>query len=260
MGNFPNSDRKIKSCPLRLKIGTHGILEVLIPNPKLDFWNSDPKIHFWANFGSKIQICSFCLKIGAPSISRMVIPNPNLGFWNFDPKIHFWANLGPKGQIFLFCLNIGTHDISRMLILIPTLVFWISNPNFLFGEIWVKKVKVAQFGWKLAHRVSRQCWFLFRHYFFQFSTHDPFLDNLVPKNSKLFILTKNWHAWYIEDADSYSNLVFWITNPKSIFGQIWAEKVKIVQFDWKLAHTHIHTQYLEDVDSYFDISFLRFQT
>ena len=116
----PNLGRKIKSCPFWLKTDTHGILEVLIPNPDLDFWNSDPKIHFWANLGPKIQSCPFCLKIGAPSI-------------------------------------------SRMLILIPTLVFWISNPNFLFGQIWAKKVKVVQFGWKLAHRVSRRCWFLFRH-------------------------------------------------------------------------------------------------
>ena len=55
-------------------------------------------------------------------------------------------------------------------------------------------------------------------------------------------------------------IVFWIANPKSIFGQIWAQKVKAVFFAWELAHKHIHAQYLEDVDSYFDISFLKFQT
>ena len=66
---FPNLGRKIKSCPFWLKIGTHGNLEVLVPNPDLDFWNSDP-IHFWANLGPKIQSCPFCLKIGAHSISR----------------------------------------------------------------------------------------------------------------------------------------------------------------------------------------------
>ena len=55
-------------------------------------------------------------------------------------------------------------------------------------------------------------------------------------------------------------IVFWIPNPRSTFGQIWAEKVKTVCFVWKLAQTHMHTQYLEDVDSYFDISFLKFQT
>ena len=73
----PNLGQKIKSCPFWLKIGTHGILEVLIPNPDLDFWNSDLKIHFWANLGPKIQSCPFCLKIGTYSISRMSIPNPD---------------------------------------------------------------------------------------------------------------------------------------------------------------------------------------
>ena len=53
-------------------------------------------------------------------------------------------------------------------------------------------------------------------------------------------------------------LVFWIANSKSIFGKIWTEKVKVVCFAWNLAHPHIHTQYLEDVDYYFDISFLKF--
>ena len=56
-----NLGRKIKSCLFWLKIGTHGILEVLIPNPDLDFWNSNPKIHFWANLGPKIQ--SFVWKL-----------------------------------------------------------------------------------------------------------------------------------------------------------------------------------------------------
>ena len=64
----PNLGRKTKSCLFWLKIGTHGILEVLIPNPGLDFWNSDPKIHFWANLCPKIQSCLFFLN----SISRIV--------------------------------------------------------------------------------------------------------------------------------------------------------------------------------------------
>ena len=145
-----------------LKIGTHGILEVLISNPDLDFWNSALKIHFWAKLSPKIQSCPFCLKIGAHYISRMLIPNPDLDFWNFDPKIHFWANLDPKIQSCPFCLKIGTHGISRMLILIPTLVFWISNPNFLFGQIWAKKVKVVHFNWKLVHMVSWKCRFWIR--------------------------------------------------------------------------------------------------
>ena len=141
----PNLGQKIKSSSFWLKIGTHGILEVLIPNPDLDFKNFDPKIYFWVNLGSKIQSFLFCLKVGTHSISRILIPNPDLDFWNLDPTIHFWANLGPKIQGCPFCLKIGTHGISRMLILIPTLVFCISNPNFLFGQIWAKKFKVVCF-------------------------------------------------------------------------------------------------------------------
>ena len=158
----PNLGRKIKSCPFWLKISKHGILEVLIPNPDLDLWNSDPKIHFWANLYPKIQSYPVCLKIGAHYISRMLILNPHLDFWNFDPKIHFCTNLGPKTQSCLFCLKIGIHVISRILILIPTLVFSISNPNFLFGQIWAIKVKFVHFAWKLAHFVSWGCGFLFQ--------------------------------------------------------------------------------------------------
>ena len=157
-----NLELNIKNCPFWPKIGTHGILEVLIPNPGLDFWNSNSKIHFWANLGPKIKNCPFCLKIGAPSISRILILNLDLDFWNFDPKIHFWANLGTQTQSCPFCLKIATHGISRMLILIPTLVSWISNPNFLFGQIWAKKVKFVHFAWKLAHLVSWGCGFLFQ--------------------------------------------------------------------------------------------------
>ena len=74
----PNLGRKIKNCPFWLKIGTHDILEVLSPNPDLDLWNSDPKIHFWANLGPKIQKCPFCLK-----------------FW---PQNLFLGKFGPKNS------------------------------------------------------------------------------------------------------------------------------------------------------------------
>ena len=102
----------------------------------------------WAispNLDRKNKSCSFWLKIGTQGILEVLIPNPDLDFWNFDSKIHFWANLGPKIKSCPFGLKIGTHGISSMLILIATLVFWISNPNFLFGQIWAKKVKVVRF-------------------------------------------------------------------------------------------------------------------
>ena len=55
-------------------------------------------------------------------------------------------------------------------------------------------------------------------------------------------------------------IAFWIANPRSPYEQIWTEKVKAVCFAWKLAHTHMHKQNIKDVDSYFVISFLKFQT
>ena len=93
-------------------------------------------------------------------------------------------------------------------------------------------------------------------------------------------------------------LVFWILNPKSIAGQIWIEKVKVVRLAWKLAHMvslgcwclfqHYFSEfpilnlflskfgpkkskfsvlsenwnawYFEDTDSYSKINFLNFKT
>ena len=143
------------------------------------------------------------------------IPNPDFNFWNSDPRIHFWVNLGWKSQSFSFFLKIDTYGILMMLILIPKLVFWISDPKYIFGKTWTKKVNVAQFGRKLAHGVSRRCWFLFQRYFFELPTLNPFFGK---------------------------------------FG------LKTVYFAWKMAHSHIHKQYLKDVDCYFDISFPKFQT
>ena len=57
----PNLGQKILSSLFWRKIGTHGTLEVQIPNPYLDFWNSDPKILFWANLGWKSQSFSWIL-------------------------------------------------------------------------------------------------------------------------------------------------------------------------------------------------------
>ena len=131
-----------------------------------------------------------------------------LRFVKFRPQIPSLGKFRSKNQSYPFFLKIGAHGILKMLILIPTLVFWISDPQSIFGKTWTKKVKVVQFGWKLSHRVSRRCWFLFQHYFSQFSILNSFLDKFGSKNPKLLILTKNWHTWYIEDADSYFDNIF----------------------------------------------------
>ena len=88
----PNLDQKIQSCPFWLKIGPHGILEALIPNPDLHFWNSDPKIYFCANLSPKSWGCLFCLKIGTDSISNILILIPTLVFWISNSKFLFGQN------------------------------------------------------------------------------------------------------------------------------------------------------------------------
>ena len=57
-----------------------GLLEMLTLNPHLEFSNSDPKIHIWANLGRKSQSCPFSLKIGTHDILMMLILNPTLVF------------------------------------------------------------------------------------------------------------------------------------------------------------------------------------
>ena len=100
-----------------------------------------------------------------------------------------------------------------------TLVFWLSNPKSIFGQIWTKKVKVIRFARKLAHMVSRGCWFLFQHLFSEFPILNLFLGKFGPKKSKLSVLSENWHAWYLEDTDSYSEFNFLNFKLKFIFGQ-----------------------------------------
>ena len=62
--------------------------------------------------------------------------------------------------------------------------------------------------------------------FLKFQPQKLFLGKFWSKKSKLFVLPENWHTEYLEDADSYCDISFLISNPKSISGQIWAEKVK----------------------------------
>ena len=121
-----------------------------------------------------------------------------------------------------------------MLILIPTLVFWISNPNFLFGQIWVKKIKVVCFNWKLEHMISRGCWVLFQHWFYEFPTLNSFLSKFGPKKSKLFVLSKSWHTWYLEDADAYFNICFLNFELKIYFWPNLGQKSQICLFCLKI--------------------------
>ena len=191
----------------------------------------------------------------------------------------FLGKFGPKSQGCPFFLKISTRGISKMLLLIPTLAFWIYNPKSIFGQIWAKKVKVVHFGWKLAHIVSCGCPFLFRHYFFQFPTLNPFLSKFGPKKSKLFVLPENWHLEYLKDVDSYSDTSFganlvWKSQSCLLCLKIGTHTYSPHKHTCTHTHTHTHThahthtntrtrterEYLGDAISYFDISFLKFQT
>ena len=138
----PNLGQKIKSCPFWLKIGTHGILEVLIPNPDLDFWNSDPKIHFWANLGPKIQKCLFCLKIGTHGISDADSESgPRfLKFWPQNPFLgKFWLK---KSMLLVFLENWHAWHLDDA-DSYPNISFLNCQPlNLFFGKFGLEKSKL----------------------------------------------------------------------------------------------------------------------
>ena len=95
-----------------------------------------------------------------------------------------------------------------------------------------------------------------------------------PKNSKLSILTENWRSWYLWGVDSESGLRFLKFRPQDPFLGKLVQKVKVVRFTWKLAHSvprgcwflfqhefsEIPNLNVKDADFYSDISFLKFQT
>ena len=90
----------------------HGILEVQIPNPDLDFWNSEPNIHFWVNLGRKSQSCLVWLKIGTQSVSAMLIPIPTLFFSVSNPKSFFGQIWAEKFKVVYFDWKL-THMVYR---------------------------------------------------------------------------------------------------------------------------------------------------
>ena len=75
------------------------------------------------------------------------------------------------------------------------------------------------------------------------------------KNSKLSILTENWHTGYPEGADSKPRLRFLKFRPQNPFlrkFRLKKSKLFVLPKNW-------HTWYLEDPDSYSNVSFLNFQ-
>ena len=88
------------------------MLEVQIPNPHLDFWNSNHKIHFWANLGRKSQKCSFFLKISMHGTLTMLILIPTLVFWISNPRSIFGQIWAKKVKVVCFDWKL-VHMLSR---------------------------------------------------------------------------------------------------------------------------------------------------
>ena len=81
------------------------------------------------------------------------------------------------------------------------------------------------------------------------------MDKFGEKNAKWLILTKNWHTWYIKDADSYSDNIFFellTLNPFLAKFGLKKSMLSSLAENW-------HTECLEDVDFCSDISFFSFQ-
>ena len=111
-----------------------------------------PCTHLHPAPSTSTQLISTSTQLHSPPPSSLQHPQQYL-----NQNIVISPNLGQKIKSCPFFLKIGTHGILTMLILIPALVFWISDTKSIFGQIWSKKVKVVQFGWKLVRRVSRRC-------------------------------------------------------------------------------------------------------
>ena len=183
------------------------------------------------NLGRKSQRCPFCRNIGTQSDLEDVDFYSHISFQDFQLLFNFWTNLGRKSQSCPFYLKINTQSISRMLILIPALLSWISNPNSIYGQISSENVARCRRTQSDLEDVD-----FYSHISFQnFQLLFNFWTNLGRKSQSCpFCLRIGTHG-ISRMLILLLTLVFWISNSNSIFGQIWAEKVKVVHFVGKLA-------------------------
>ena len=175
----------------------------MIPNPDVGFWNSDPKIHFWAILGPKIQSCLFCLKCGAPSISRMLIPNPDLKFLKFRAENRFLGKFSPKN--------------SKMFVWSENWYIWYlkyadsySNISFLNFKsefpLWAnldQKSQSCTFYWELTRMVSWKCRFQIRTYIFEIPTPKFIFAQVWVEKVKVVCFSwksarmASWWCWFL---------------------------------------------------------------
>ena len=120
-------------------------------------------------------------------------------------NVRNWANspnLSRKIKSYPFWLKIGTHGILEVLIPNPDYDFWNSDPKSIFGQIWTQKFKD---NWcKYLKDTDSESGLRF----LKFRPQNPFLGKFWSKKSQLFVFPENWHAWHLDDADSYSHNSF----------------------------------------------------
>ena len=128
-----------------------------------------------------------------------------------------------------------TQTMVRMLILISTLIFSISSPKSIFRLIWAKKIKIIMF--IILFSANRLHYFSLGVLWTLCCIYVLWACNTIENKSKLFFLPENRQS-ILRIMILIPILVFWISNPKSIFEEIWSEKIKAICFAWKLARAH----------------------
>ena len=121
---------------------------MLIPNPDLNFWNSNVKIHFWANLGRKSKSRLFCLKLCKHGILEELIPNLDLEFQNSNAKIYFFGKFEQKKSKLSVLSKIGTYGILEKLIPNPKLDFRNFKPKINFWANFGRKSILCLFSFE----------------------------------------------------------------------------------------------------------------
>ena len=118
-----------------------------------------------------------------------------------------------------------------------------------FPQILAQKLSVLSENWRTQYLNDADSESRLRFLKFWPKTH--FWANLSPKSQRCSFCLKIGKHGISSMLTLISTSVFWISNPNFLFGQIWAEKVKVVLFpeNW-------HAWHLDDVNIYSNSSFL----
>ena len=124
-----------------------------------------------------------------------------------------------------------------MLVPNPDIHFWNYNTKINFRANLGQKIKNSLFCLKIgAHNISRM---LVPNIDLDFWNSDPKIQlwaNLSPKIESCLRCLKNGSHSISRLLIGNSDSDFWNSNPKSIYGQIYAQKLKVVRLAGKLVH------------------------